>query len=949
MAFKLRIMRRIYLFILLLYALVFARADTALAAYYDEHTGDSETDAYIISSKEDLILMRDRVNNGNDPAGKYYKLADDIDLTSVTKPILIGYYDYHAFAGHFDGQGHIITFNKTNHGLFQYIKTGGDIYAVKNLHVKASVKTANSYPWPVFGIVNQLNGIIESCDFEGDIEDYSSYGTGGIVYYLESGDIINCTFSGTISTDRNFVGGIAARLGQASIITKNPKIKNCKVLPGSRISGGWGTGGIAGTTGRGYITGCDTVGVTISGINDRTGGIIGYMAPSNPRNRVSGNKWPTEYPEIGNLTDTEAPVTTDPTLDSDGDGLPDVWETDGVDVDGDDSIDIDLKAMGADPNVPDIFVEVDYMYKKEVTSRTLNGTKVIENEINLRPSDAAMAIVMEQFARSRDVFPNGINLHIDTGPDSIMDLKTGKKWGDLSRSDQLDYSDNFDTGLLNINWIQLANNKFDKARRKIFRYCIVVNKYNSTTSSGRAKGIPGQYFIIADTKGGANNGILSSVRKTAGTFMHELGHTLGLRHGGDDHANYKPNYLSIMNYLYQLSGLLCNSLEDATNYSEYVLPEIDKSAVNEEHGIDPNSVTGGKITGAKWKLISKKFLLWVSDILDTYSYGDIAGIAGAWIDFNQNSEKDTNTAIDFYIENLLPGIELPFSNIIPASINDWEHILFRGGAIGDLGADLDEDMLSLSSMDASDDIQEITLEEAEEMGLLHNPGDCEVSSVMPDVLYTGVNNQKVKLNVRNMFDIETTAHLQVTSDLFASVYSSDITFTSSADRTIELTVPSSALTAGKHALSYTLTCANEEVKTGTTEIEVQAVKPIVLKVGESETLTGTAVGAYALSVEDTSIASIEGSTVHALETGRTFIILKDLDSGRTVCSLPIYVTESGKLNPEDVADDTDPTDPTDPSGTTDATTSSNGSSGGCNSGFGLAALSVIALAVFKRR
>ncbi|MBQ6909254.1 MAG: hypothetical protein IJQ29_03995, partial [Synergistaceae bacterium] len=82
MAFKLRIMRRSYLFILLLCAFVFAAADGALAAYYDEYTGDSETDAYIISSKEDLILMRDRVNNGNDPAGKYYKLAADIDLSS---------------------------------------------------------------------------------------------------------------------------------------------------------------------------------------------------------------------------------------------------------------------------------------------------------------------------------------------------------------------------------------------------------------------------------------------------------------------------------------------------------------------------------------------------------------------------------------------------------------------------------------------------------------------------------------------------------------------------------------------------------------------------------------------------------------------------------------------------------------------------------------------------
>ena len=37
--------------------------------------------------------------------------------------------------------------------------------------------------------------------------------------------------------------------------------------------------------------------------------------------------------------------------------------------------------------------------------------------------------------------------------------------------------------------------------------------------------------------------------------MHEFGHNLGLYHGGDESTNYKPNYYSIMNYLYQMQGL----------------------------------------------------------------------------------------------------------------------------------------------------------------------------------------------------------------------------------------------------------------------------------------------------------------------------------------------------------------------------------------------------------
>ena len=50
-----------------------------------------------------------------------------------------------------------------------------------------------------------------------------------------------------------------------------------------------------------------------------------------------------------------------PGADADGDALPDSWETDGVDVDGDGTIDLDLPGMGADPRHKDLFVELDFM------------------------------------------------------------------------------------------------------------------------------------------------------------------------------------------------------------------------------------------------------------------------------------------------------------------------------------------------------------------------------------------------------------------------------------------------------------------------------------------------------------------------------------------------------------------------------------------------------------
>ena len=42
-----------------------------------------------------------------------------------------------------------------------------------------------------------------------------------------------------------------------------------------------------------------------------------------------------------------------------------------------------------------------------------------------------------------------------------------------------------------------------------------------------------------------------TLEQQAGTFMHELGHSLGLGHGGDDGINNKPNYFSVMSYTWQ--------------------------------------------------------------------------------------------------------------------------------------------------------------------------------------------------------------------------------------------------------------------------------------------------------------------------------------------------------------------------------------------------------------
>ena len=78
--------------------------------------------------------------------------------------------------------------------------------------------------------------------------------------------------------------------------------------------------------------------------------------------------------------------------------------------------------------------------------------------------------------------------------------------------------------------------------------------------SGLAE-LPGQNFVIG-MEAIALEGAPASLQRffVANSLMHELGHNLGLHHGGGigtvgDDKNFKPNYLSVMNYNYLFAGI----------------------------------------------------------------------------------------------------------------------------------------------------------------------------------------------------------------------------------------------------------------------------------------------------------------------------------------------------------------------------------------------------------
>src|ERR1041385_9056202 len=221
--------------------------------------------------------------------------------------------------------------------------------------------------------------------------------------------------------------------------------------------------------------------------------------------------------------------------DSDGDGLPDLWELFGVTVathgffstvqTGHTKVGtfINLPAMGADPYFKDLFVHAD----------------------NMGAPFAPMAGVLPRaesvFTRSPIANPNGktgIHLHVDAGPSSVMNPVTGATWGSLSRAGTIPHVS--DTTMLSVP--QLENSRFTPAARDgIFRYACFCDNQPGTTSSGVST-VPGTALLVtlggAPMKGG-------NFEQQLGTFLHEFGHTLGLNHGGFEGTNYKPNYLSV--------------------------------------------------------------------------------------------------------------------------------------------------------------------------------------------------------------------------------------------------------------------------------------------------------------------------------------------------------------------------------------------------------------------
>ena len=318
--------------------------------------------------------------------------------------------------------------------------------------------------------------------------------------------------------------------------------------------------------------------------------------------------------------------------DIDGDALPDTWETDGYGG-------IDLPGMGVDPFRKDVLVEVDWMVHPQFSQKLVD--------------EGALKDVLAAFDVSTSNNPNGqpgINLIVDYGQGGLF---TG--------GNEVPLDDD-----LNPVWTEfnaLRDVHFATDRRPIFRYCIFGMKYDGGSSSGKAQ-INGQYFMVTIGSWAQWN----NRQYQAGTFMHELGHNLGLLHSGSgasvDNRNYKPNYLSVMNYMFQFSGLDKLGNVGVIDYSRFYLGDLDENNLNEPEGV---SIAIGNPEADSLDLYNNYGTKWDRG-------GEVSHRLALSIDWNKNATLENGIARDINGDVV--------TNVLKGSVDDWQNLAFGSGGIG---------------------------------------------------------------------------------------------------------------------------------------------------------------------------------------------------------------------------------------------------------------------------
>ncbi len=300
-------------------------------------------------------------------------------------------------------------------------------------------------------------------------------------------------------------------------------------------------------------------------------------------------------------------------VDTDADGLLDHWERNGIDVNGDGAVDLNLPALGSSPNRRDVFLEIDWLRDDAATGRTF------------APQLEAINFLVAMFAAA----PDPIVLHVDAGLGLSFNMGGGPLLhgggqqidyaqvlyfgvdGTQTFAGQADTRYNMSRPVVARSYQSVKDVFFGTAdrwaRELAFHYSVFCDlsvgsdpaspSFNNFAqiaaggSSGLAEAslypdafaatnpnlhlIPGNDHMVSlqgdreyDTNGNGTPDVPDAARTgrvevpvgflQGNTLAHEFGHTFGLIHGGLDFGvNFSgyglPQYRSLMSYLYQLT------------------------------------------------------------------------------------------------------------------------------------------------------------------------------------------------------------------------------------------------------------------------------------------------------------------------------------------------------------------------------------------------------------
>jgi hypothetical protein len=348
--------------------------------------------------------------------------------------------------------------------------------------------------------------------------------------------------------------------------------------------------------------------------------------------------------------------------DTDGDGLLDSWERFGYDHDGDGRIDVPIHRRGANFRKKDIFIAYAWM-EAAAAGFDPRNPRAAETSSH-QPSGAVLRAVVDAFANAPVSNPDGttgINLHFWNRGGVPHDNDLNPVWTE------------FDA---------IMNPLVSEAERRIYHRMLNAHMYSGGTSSGLSRGIPASDFIESLGGWDTNPG---TFKERAGTIMHELGHNLGLRHGGVDHENYKPNHLSVMSYLNQTDWLIKNR-RPLLDYERFDLEDLDETSLDEGAGLD-NAGADAPISdyGVRW--VNSGFLM------------EKRTSAHRNVDWNGNGNStDSPVAVDL---NNSGG-----NSVLNAGFPEWANIVYDGGDIGASGKSQKRQLVTKPS-----DLEELTFEQ----------------------------------------------------------------------------------------------------------------------------------------------------------------------------------------------------------------------------------------------